>query len=80
MLSQDHFIGYVTTTLNNTFPNNFETNGAPYKTNAADPRSVLIDLEAIVPSLPLQVLHCRADAVANRADVNLVPRSHSVLH
>ena len=28
MLSQDHFIGYVTTTLNNTFANNFETNGA----------------------------------------------------
>ena len=34
------------------------------KTSAADPRSVLIDLEAIVPSLPLKVLHCRADAVA----------------
>ena len=34
------------------------------KTNAADPRSVLIDLEAIVPSLPKQVLPCRADAVA----------------
>ena len=30
MLSQEHFIGYVTTTLNNTFANNFETNGAPY--------------------------------------------------
>ena len=30
MVSQDHFIGYVTTTLNNTFANNFETNGAPY--------------------------------------------------
>ena len=30
MLSQEHFIGYVTTTLNNTFTNNFETNGAPY--------------------------------------------------
>ena len=29
MLSQEHFIGYVTTTLNNTFANNFETNGAP---------------------------------------------------
>ena len=28
MLSQEHFIGYVTTTLNNTFANNFETNGA----------------------------------------------------
>ena len=25
---------------------------------------MLIDLKAIVPSLPLQVLHCRADAVA----------------
>ena len=34
------------------------------KTNAADPRSGLIDLEAIVLSLSLQVLHCRADAVA----------------
>ena len=32
MLSQEHFIGYVTTTLNNTFANNFETNGAPYYT------------------------------------------------
>ena len=31
MLSQEHFIGYVTTTSNNTFTNNFETNGAPYK-------------------------------------------------
>ena len=30
MLSQEHFIGYVTTTSNNTFTNNFETNGAPY--------------------------------------------------
>ena len=30
MLSQEHFNGYVTTTLNNTFANNFETNGAPY--------------------------------------------------
>ena len=30
MISQEHFIGYVTTTLNNTFTNNFETNGAPY--------------------------------------------------
>ena len=30
MLSQEHFIGYVTTTSNNTFANNFETNGAPY--------------------------------------------------
>ena len=30
MLSQEHFIGYVTTTLNNTFANNFETNGASY--------------------------------------------------
>ena len=28
MLSQEHFIGYVTTTSNNTFTNNFETNGA----------------------------------------------------
>ena len=34
------------------------------KTNAVDPRSVLIDLEAIVPPLPLQVLHCCVDAVA----------------
>ena len=30
MLSQEHFIGYVTTTSNNTFTNNFETNGTPY--------------------------------------------------
>ena len=30
MLSQEHFIGYVTTTSNITFTNNFETNGAPY--------------------------------------------------
>ena len=29
MISQEHFIGHVTTTLNNTFTNNFETNGAP---------------------------------------------------
>ena len=48
------------------------------KTNAADPRSVLIDLEAIVPSL--QVLHCRADAVAkleySRRVLNLVVCGH----
>ena len=31
ILSQEHFIGYVTNTLNNTFTNNFETNGAPYR-------------------------------------------------
>ena len=36
MLSQEHFIGYVTTTLNNTFStNNFETNGAPYAKSVA---------------------------------------------
>ena len=50
------------------------------KTNAADPRSVLIDLEAIVPSLPLQVLHCCEDAVAkleySRRVLNLVVRGH----
>ena len=50
------------------------------KTNAADPRSVLIDLEAIVLSLPLQVFHCRADAVAkldySRRVLNLVVRGH----
>ena len=50
------------------------------KTNAADPRSVLIDLDAIVPSLPLQVLHCRADAVAkleySRRVLNLVVCGH----
>ena len=35
MLSQEHFIGHVTTTLNNTFTNNFETNGAPYACKAS---------------------------------------------
>ena len=33
------------------------------KINAAVPPSVSIYLEAIVPSLLLQVLHCRADVV-----------------
>ena len=30
ILSQEHFTGYVGTTLNITLTNNFETNGAPY--------------------------------------------------
>ena len=34
------------------------------KISTAVPPSVSIYLEAIVPSLLLQVLHCRADAVA----------------
>ena len=37
MISQEHFIGYVTTTLNNTFTNNFETNGAPYNRHRGTP-------------------------------------------
>ena len=43
------------------------------KTKAVDPHSVLIDLEAIEPSLPQKVLHCRADAVAK------LQYSHGVL-
>ena len=50
------------------------------KTKALDPHSVLIDLEAIVPSLPLKLLHCRADAVAkleySRRVLYLVVRGH----
>ena len=49
MLSQENFIGYVTTTSNNTLTNNFETNGALYgrylqdKTNLREQRNWLRD-------------------------------------
>ena len=51
MISQEHFIGYVTTTSNNTFTNNFETNGAPYSSLARMHIHRLTDNEKVI-SLP----------------------------